>query len=77
MLRARLELLAGAAIAVAAVATAIWPTWIEDLLGLSPDEGSGATEWWLVVILAVVALALIVHGRWSLVRAQASPGTGG
>jgi len=39
--------------------------WIEELFGLSPDIGSGATEmlFALVVVLAAVALAVRVRAR--------------
>jgi hypothetical protein len=56
MIRARIEAVLAALFAIAAVATAIWPTWIEDLTELEPDKGTGETEWWLVIVLGVAAL---------------------
>ena len=64
MIRARLELILAVMFGLAAVATIIWPTWIENLAGLEPDQGSGAAEWWLVTLLgagAVVAAMLARH----------------
>jgi hypothetical protein len=63
MLRARLELAAAVVSAVLAVATFIWPTWIESLSGLEPDGGSGESEWWVALIFAAVSLALIILAR--------------
>lgn len=34
--------------------------WIERLLGLSPDGGSGATEITIIVVLAAAAVAIAV-----------------
>lgn len=63
MLRARLELVLAVLFAVAAGATLIWPTWIEGLTGLEPDNGTGESEWWLVVLLGVVAVIAAVLAR--------------
>ena len=41
MLRARIEIALAALLAVATIATAIWPTWIEGLFGLEPDGEHG------------------------------------
>ncbi len=60
MLRARLEMVLALLAAVAAVATAVWPAWIEGLTRWDPDGGSGETEWQLVVALVVVAVAAAV-----------------
>ena len=58
MIRARLELALSALFAALTVATLIWPTWIESLTGLEPDRGTGETEWWIVVLLGLVTIAL-------------------
>ncbi len=55
MLRVRLETALACLFALAATATAIWPTWVESLTGLEPDAGSGEAEWWFVLVLAVAA----------------------
>jgi hypothetical protein len=71
VVRARLELVLAAVSAVLAVVTSFWPTWIELFL-VSPDAESGETEWWLVAVFAVAAVAAGVLARRDL-RAQ---GTG-
>jgi hypothetical protein len=42
---------------VLAVATASFPAWIEAILGVDPDHGSGLVEWLLVAGLAVVGIS--------------------
>ena len=63
----------GAAIAAAAllVLTLITREWIELLTGWDPDGGSGALEWGIVVVLAVIAVALSLRARsdWQKVKA--------
>ena len=44
--------------AVALVLTAAWPDWIEEVLAVAPDGGSGAVEWAIVAALVVCAVAL-------------------
>jgi hypothetical protein len=63
MLRARVETVLAALFAIAAVGTAISPTWIETLTGLEPDAGSGETEWWAVALLAAMALTAALLAR--------------
>jgi hypothetical protein len=48
---------------VLAIVTAIWPTWLEDTLGLSPDNGSGETESGIALAFGAAALVLAVIGR--------------
>jgi carbon starvation protein CstA len=63
MLRARIE--AGFAVVAAALAAAtlIWPTWIETVFSFEPDNGSGETEWWIVIAFALVAATLALLAR--------------
>jgi hypothetical protein len=56
--------------AILAVVTAVWPTWIEGLFEVDPDRGTGATEWWLVVVLVVAALVLTAIARWQQCRSS-------
>jgi hypothetical protein len=65
VLRSRfwLELCVGVGCAVLAVLTVFWPQWIEEVLGVDPDAGSGALEWAIVVVLAVSAIALPLRAR--------------
>jgi hypothetical protein len=63
VMRVRLELILAMVFAVAAVASAIWPTWIESLTGLEPDSGSGEAEWWIVIALGAAALIAAALAR--------------
>lgn len=49
--------------AVLTVVTFIRPTWIESLTGLEPDGGTGETEWWLALVFAAAAMALLLMAR--------------
>jgi hypothetical protein len=61
MLRVRIEAAFAVLFGIATVVTALWPTWIEAVFGFEPDGGSGESEWWIVVVLALgtVGAALI------------------
>jgi len=63
MWRARVETTMAGIAAVLISVTFIWPTWIESLTGLEPDGGTGETQWWLALNLAVAALALSLMTR--------------
>ena len=64
MTKARVEVLLAAVFATLTVVTAVWPTWIESLTGLEPDEGNGETEWLFVVVLGALAvIAAVLAGR--------------
>jgi hypothetical protein len=56
MLKARIETGLAVVAGVLAVATIIWPTWIETLFGVEPDGGSGEAEWWIVAVFALVGV---------------------
>jgi hypothetical protein len=77
MLRARIEIVLSALLGTATIVTAVWPTWIEGLVGFDPDGGSGETEWWIVAVLAVisVAAAALAHRDLRAVRRRTSIGT--
>ena len=59
MRRVRIEALLAAIFLLLAVLTAIFPTWVESLLGISPDSGSGELEW---LATAAVGTAAVVLG---------------
>ena len=69
MTKAYLQAALGGVAAVLAAVAAVWPRWLESLAGMSPDGGSGETEWWLVALFAVPALALFLLARRSFGRA--------
>ena len=72
-LQAKVE--TGVAIAAAALAvlTLISREWIEFLTGWDPDGGSGALEWGIVVVLAVIAVGLSLRARADWRKVQALP----
>jgi hypothetical protein len=72
LLMARLELALTLLLTVAAVATVIWPTWLETLTRLEPDGGSGEAEWWLVLLLGLAALASAAASRRAYGAARSS-----
>jgi hypothetical protein len=57
-----IETVAALAAGLLAILTVLVPDWIE-LTGWDPDHHSGAAEWWLVVVLGVVAVAAGVTAR--------------
>lgn len=77
VLRARIEIVLAAILGMATILTAVWPDWIEGLFGFDPDGGNGATEWWIVVVLAVITIAIAALARHDLrvVRRRTASGT--
>jgi hypothetical protein len=57
-----IETVAAVAAGLLAVFTAFIPDWIE-FTGWDPDNHSGTAEWWVVVFLAVIAVASAVAAR--------------
>ena len=74
-LRLQAKLETGVAIVAAAllVLTLITREWIELLTGWDPDGGSGALEWGIVVVLAVIAVGLSLRARSDWRKVQALP----
>ena len=60
------ELIAGATSAVMLAVTLVWPQWIETILDVDPDGGSGETEWELTVGLCIVTVVMFIaaHREW-------------
>jgi len=48
---------------ILAVVTTIWGEWIEVVLRVDPDAGSGSLEWMMVAALACTALAAGIMAR--------------
>jgi hypothetical protein len=71
--RARVEAVLGAIAMLLAIATAVWPSWIEGLTGLEPDGGSGEAEWLLVAGLVIVAIAAGLMARRDFRIAKGRP----
>lgn len=70
MLRFRVEIVLAAVLAFLTALTVARPQWIEQVLGVDPDAGSGALEWLLVGALGVATLASAVLARRSYRRAR-------
>ena len=70
-----------AALALAAIATAIatmlWPEWIEMVFKVDPDEGSGALELAIVVVLVGISVAnsLLAGRQWRQGRQRSAAPT--
>jgi hypothetical protein len=56
------------------VITMVWRDWIETVFHVSPDNGNGSFEWFLVGVLLVVTITLSVLARYEWRRAQAATG---
>ena len=77
VLRARIEVVLSALLAIATIMTAAWPAWIEGVFGFDPDGGNGTAEWGIVALLAVttIAVAALARRDLRLVRRRMSIGT--
>jgi hypothetical protein len=56
--------------ATAFVMTCLWPDWIERVVGVSPDQGNGETEWGVAAILGLCAVlcATLARRQWRRAR---------
>ena len=59
------------------VITLIWRDWIEIVFHVSPDNGSGSSEWLTVGVLLVVTITLSVLARYEWHRARTTMSTPG
>ena len=67
------------------IATLMWPSWIETVFGVDPDNGSGLLEWLIVVSSLIVSActAALARREWrkcivsrTQIVADAGPGSG-
>jgi hypothetical protein len=77
VLRVRIEIVLSALLGGVTILTAVWPNWIERLLGFDPDGGNGSVEWLIVAVLAVATIAVAARARHDLrvTRRRMSIGT--
>ncbi|MFB7128492.1 ABC transporter permease [Kitasatospora sp. NPDC056273] len=68
-----LETALGALSGLLFLLTLVWPQWIETLLGLDPDAGSGAAEWLVVALAAAVTAGCALGARTEWRRAHPAP----
>ena len=66
----RLQALAAAATLVLGMLTLFVPDWIEEVLGVDPDGGSGSTETLFVVAFLIATVALSALAARSYRRIQ-------
>ena len=52
------------AFALATVATALAPSWIELSLGIDVDHGDGEVEWGIIVVLGLMAVGFSILARF-------------
>lgn len=73
MIRMIVEFILAGVFAILAIVTVVNPQWIEAVLRVDPDAGSGALEWLIVAAFGVLALvAAGVGARDAVVRSRAS-----
>jgi hypothetical protein len=68
----RIEVVLAIVFAVLAVMTVMDPQWIEQLLTVEPDNGSGLAEWGITLAFGAASiLATVLAGRdWRLLAAE-------
>jgi hypothetical protein len=78
LVRRRFWLESGSAIASGGLLllTLIWHDWIELVLGVDPDHGSGSLEGVIVAIAGVLAVTLAITARFELRRGTAVAAAG-
>ena len=70
-----LGLAAGLIFTALFVLTWLWPDWIELTLGAEPDAGNGETEWSIVIVLGLAALAAWAFAGWEWRRLRLGTST--
>jgi hypothetical protein len=58
-----LAAVAGGVLSILFLVTLAWPNWIELVLGVDPDGGSGAAEWLIVALSGLAATACCTTAR--------------
>ncbi|WP_256252326.1 ABC transporter permease [Streptomyces sp. yr375] len=58
-----METALGAVSGLLFLVTLIWRDWIELVFGVEPDAGSGAVEWLIVAVAALVTVLCVLGAR--------------
>ncbi|MDX2540577.1 ABC transporter permease [Streptomyces sp. WI04-05B] len=69
------EAVLGGLSALLLLVTLVWRDWIEIVFGFEPDAGSGAVEWLIVAVTALVTVlcALGARTEWRRTHPAAAP----
>jgi hypothetical protein len=64
--------------AVLFVLTLVWPSWVELLFRVDPDNGSGRFEWWILLASLIASLwfAALARSEWRRMREHPAAGSG-
>jgi hypothetical protein len=65
--KARLRAATAALFTLVTVVTAVWPDWLEVVIGIDPDNGDGSLEWGFVATFAFLAFVNSL-GSWRAYR---------
>lgn len=70
----RVEVILAIVFALLAISTMIEPQWIERLFEVSPDAGSGESEWGITVVFGAASLisALLARRSWQQIGARSA-----
>ena len=73
-IRMRIELVLAIVFGLLAISTMIEPQWIERIFEVSPDAGSGESEWGITVVFGAASLiaALLARRSWHRVGAESA-----
>ncbi|MFJ9824012.1 ABC transporter permease [Streptomyces sp. NPDC101160] len=66
------EVVLGSISALLFLVTLVWRDWIEVLFGVEPDAGSGALEWLIVAVTALVAVLCALGARMEWRRTRSA-----
>jgi hypothetical protein len=68
-----IALVLGSCFALMFLATLAWHDWIEILFGVTPDSGSGALEWSILLGLGLIAIGSLTLAGLDWRRTRMSP----
>ena len=70
----RIELVLAIVFGLLAISTMIEPRWLERIFEVSPDAGSGESEWGITVVFGAASIvsALLARRSWHRIGAQSA-----